>query len=68
LISNTSPTSEVFTTPIATFEETPNQQKITMLTSLQNLNQVKPMEEASVELAEGAINRLVGEDQVNLGL
>jgi len=26
------------------------------------------MEEASVELVQGAINRLVGEDQVNLGL
>ncbi len=39
-----------------------------MLTSFQSLNQVKPMEEASVELVEGAINQLVREDQVNLGL
>jgi hypothetical protein len=39
-----------------------------MLTGLQILNQPKPMEGASVEPIEGAINQLVSKDQANLGL
>jgi hypothetical protein len=39
-----------------------------MLTSLQILNQAKPMEEICAKHVEGAINQLVVEDQANLGL
>jgi len=55
-------------TPIATFEDTPDRQKITTPTGLQILNQAKPMEEVGVEHVERAINQLVAEDQANLGL
>jgi hypothetical protein len=41
---------EVFTTPTTTFEETLDQQKTPMLTSFQILSQVKPMEEANMNL------------------
>jgi hypothetical protein len=68
LISNTLHVSKVFTTSITTFEETLYQLKITVLTGLQILSQVEPVEEASVELIEGAINQLVAKDQANLGL
>jgi hypothetical protein len=38
----------------------------TTLIGLQIFSQAKHVEEASVELVEGAINQLVGEDQTNL--
>jgi hypothetical protein len=55
-------------TPIATFEDTLDRQKITTPTRLQILSQVKPMEEVGVEHVERAFNQLVVEDQANLGL
>ncbi len=67
LISSTPHASKVFTTPIATFENTFDRHKIAMPTSFQILNQAKPLEE-SVEPIEGAINQLVAKDQANLGL
>jgi hypothetical protein len=51
-----------------TFEETPNQQRIVVLTCFQILNQTRPMEEACVELVEGAINQPIREDEANLTL
>jgi len=54
---------EVFTTPITTFEETPNQQKIVVLIGLQIVNKVEPLEKASVEPIEGVINQLIAEDK-----
>ncbi len=68
LISNTSHASKVFMTPITTFEETPDQQRTTTLTSLHILSQTKPVEEANVEPIEGTINQPVAEYQVKLGL
>ncbi len=59
---------EVFTTPIATFEETHDWQKTTTLIGLQILSQIKPMEEVGAKLVEGAINQPVAKDQANLGL
>jgi hypothetical protein len=55
--------SKVFTTPITTFEETPNQQKIVVLIGLQIVNKVEPLEKASVEPIEGVINQLIAEDK-----
>jgi hypothetical protein len=55
-------------TPITTFEETPDQQRTTTLTSLHILSQTKPVEEANVEPIEGTINQPVAEYQVKLGL
>jgi hypothetical protein len=49
LISNTPHASEVYTTPIATFENTPNQQNTTTPTSLQILSQVELVEAVGVE-------------------
>ncbi len=54
---------EVFTTPITTFEETPNQQKIVVLIGLQIVNKVEPLEKASVEPIEGVINQPIAEDK-----
>jgi len=68
IISSTLHASKVLMTPIATFEDTPDRQKITTPTGLQILNQAKPMEEVGVEHVERAINQLVAEDQANLGL
>ncbi len=56
LISSTPHASEVFTTSIMTFEDTPNGQKIIVPTSFQILSQAKFVEEVGVELVEGAIN------------
>ncbi len=50
LISSIPHALEVFTTPTTTFEETLDQQKTPMLTSFQILSQVKPMEEANMNL------------------
>ncbi len=62
LISNTLHASKVFMTPVTTFEETPDQQRTTTLTSFHILSQFEPMEEANVEPIEGAINQLVAEN------
>jgi hypothetical protein len=59
LISNTPHVSEVYTTPITTFEDTPNQQKTTMSISLQMLNQVELVEVIIVEHVEKIIDQLV---------
>jgi hypothetical protein len=61
LISSTPHASKVFTTPITTFEDTPNRQKTPTPTSLQILSQVKLVEEACDELIEEAISQLVVE-------
>ncbi len=58
--------SEVFLTPISTFEKTPNRQKIIALTGLQILSQVKHVR-VGVELVKKAINQPVTKDQANLG-
>ncbi len=68
MIFNTLHASGVFTIAIMTFEETPNQQRIVVLTCFQILNQTRPMEEACVELVEGAINQPIREDEANLTL
>jgi hypothetical protein len=62
LSSSTPHASKVFTTPITTFEETPNQQRIVVLTSLQILNQVELVEKACVEHVEKAINQPIAKD------
>jgi hypothetical protein len=62
LISNTLHVSKVFTTSIATFEETLDQLKTIVLICLQILSQVKHVEEASIEHVEGDINQLVAKD------
>ncbi len=62
LSSSTPHALKVFTTPVTTFEETPNQQRIIVLTSLQILNQVELVEEACVEHVERAINQPVVKD------
>jgi hypothetical protein len=49
LISNTSHASEVYTTPIVTFENTPDQQKIIAPIGLQILSQVELVEAIGVE-------------------
>jgi hypothetical protein len=54
--------------PIVTLEKTLESLKIIALKSFQILSQVEFVEEASVELIKGAINQLVVENQVNLGL
>jgi hypothetical protein len=59
LISNTLHASEVNTTLITTFEDTPNRQKIAVPIGLQILNQVQLVEVASVELVEEIINQQV---------
>jgi hypothetical protein len=49
---------EVFTTTlIATFEETPDQQRTTTLTCLQILNQAELVEETGAELVKGTTNQ-----------
>jgi hypothetical protein len=68
LILNILHASKVFMTPIANFEDTLDQQNTIAPTSLQILNQVKPMEEVVVEPVERAINQLVAKGQANLGL
>jgi len=50
LISSTSYALEVFTTPITTFEDTPNRQKTIVLIGLQIMNWAEPMEEPGVKL------------------
>ncbi len=66
MITNTLHVSEVFTTQIATFEETLNRQKIFIVpTCFQIMNQAKPMEEPNVELVKETITQLVVEDQEN---
>ncbi len=62
MISNTLHVSKVFTTSIATFEETLDQLKTIVLICLQILSQAKHVEEASVEHVEGDINQLVAKD------
>jgi len=57
LISNALHASKVFTTPIATFRDMPNQQKIVAPMGLQILIQVELMEVACVELVEKIINQ-----------
>jgi hypothetical protein len=47
---------EVFTTPIATFEDTPYQQKIVVPTSLLIMNQVEHVEEEGVEHVKEVIS------------
>jgi hypothetical protein len=59
LISNTLHASKVFTTPIATFEDTLDRQKIITPTNLQILNQVELVEVTNVELVEEVISKLV---------
>jgi hypothetical protein len=51
--------SNSFTTPIATFEDTPNQQKIVTPTCFQILSQAKLVEEAGAEHVKEAISQLV---------
>jgi hypothetical protein len=59
---------KVFITPITTFENTLDWQKVVAQTSLQILNQVELVEVASVEHVEEVINRLITKGQSNLGL
>ncbi len=59
MISNTLHASKVFTTPIATFEDTLDRQKIITPTNLQILNQVELVEVTNVELVEEVISKLV---------
>jgi hypothetical protein len=69
LIINTPHASEVFTTPIATFEETLDQQIVFVVpTGFEFLSQVKLVEETHVKLVEKAVTRPVAEDQENLEL
>jgi hypothetical protein len=49
LISNVSHASEIFTTPIANFKYTPDQQKIVAPIGLQILSQIELMEVASAK-------------------
>jgi hypothetical protein len=48
---------EVFKTPIATFKDTPNRQKIVAPTGLQIFNQVEFMEVANAEFVEEIISQ-----------
>jgi hypothetical protein len=57
LISNASHALEVFKTPIATFKDTPNRQKIVAPTGLQIFNQVEFMEVANAEFVEEIISQ-----------
>jgi hypothetical protein len=59
LILNTLHVSEVFSTPIATFEDVPDQQKFVTPTNLQILNQVELVEATCVEPLEEIIDQLV---------
>jgi hypothetical protein len=68
LISSTPHALKVFTTPITSFEDTPNQQNITMPIGFQILSQVELMEVASVEPFKDVINQPIIESQFNLGL
>jgi len=61
LISNTPHVSKVYTTPITTFEDTPNQQKTTMPIGLQMLSQVELVEVIGVEPVEKIINQPITE-------
>jgi hypothetical protein len=56
LISNA---SEIYTTPIVTFEETHDRQKTVVPTSLQILSQIKLVEATSVKPVKEVINQLV---------
>ncbi len=54
-------------TPIVTFEETHNRQKIYVTpTSFQILSQVEPMEETSVEHVEEVVTRPIAKYQEHL--
>jgi len=68
LILSTSHVSEVFATPIMTFEDTPNCQKTTTLTRLQILNQMEVVEAPSAKPIEYVISQPIVEGQSNLGL
>jgi hypothetical protein len=68
LISNTPHALEVFTTPIATFENTPNWQKPTTPTILQILSEVEFVEVACVESVKEVISQMIIEGQSNLKL
>jgi hypothetical protein len=69
LIINTLHDSEVFTTPITTFEETFDWQKVTIApTCLQILNQVELMEETNAKFIEGIVNQQIVKDQKNFEL
>jgi hypothetical protein len=69
LIINTPHALEIFTTPIATFEETLDQQFFFIMpTCFQILSQVKLVEETSAKLVEEVVTQLVVEDQENLEL
>jgi hypothetical protein len=58
----------VFTTPIATFENTPNRQKLTTPTIIQILSEVEFVEVAGVESVKEVISQMIIEGQSNLKL
>ncbi len=61
MISNTPHTSEVYTTPTMTFEDTHDQQRTTMPINLQILSQVELVEAIGVELVKEVINEPITE-------
>jgi hypothetical protein len=68
LISSTMHVLEVFTTPVMTFEDTPDHQKSTSPINLQILNQMELVEITGVEPVEEVISKPIVEGQCNLGL
>ncbi len=59
MISNTPHVLKVFTTPIMTFEDTPNKEKTTTLIGLQILSQAEFVVATSVEYVKEVIGQLV---------
>jgi hypothetical protein len=68
LISSTLHALNVFTTPITTFENTPDQYKTSALIGLKILSQNKPVEEASAKPIKETINKLITTGQSNIEL
>ncbi len=57
MISNTLHASEVYTTPIVTFEDTPDRQKIIAPIGFQILSQAELVEATGVEHVQEVINQ-----------
>ncbi len=51
---------------IITFDKTPNRPRITTKISIQILNQIEPMDKASIIHVEKVINQLVAKEKVNI--
>jgi hypothetical protein len=66
LISSTPHASKVFIMLIITFDKTPNRPRITTKISIQILNQIEPMDKASIIHVEKVINQLVAKEKVNI--